>query len=227
MADTTCPSWCRGEHEAGEPHDGAIGLARVGDGALITYPGRAANYGEEEARPQACTAEEARELAAALLRNAEIAENPSSPANTAATTVEHPGAEDLPWAEFLAILARHGHYRIVEDGLEYRKHEEQSSRRWLLTPSILRTELTKSGFRRQEDYPNSRFPVGCEDSLNEFLGALEEPYDHQYVIMIGIEFHSSPDGTNYRTGQFVNHGLGPSWVGPPGQWYAPPIDDDG
>jgi len=227
MTDAACPSWCRGDHEPGDPHDGAVGLARVGDGALITYPGRAEDYGAEEARPPACTAEEARELAAALLRNAETAENPSSPANTADSTVEHSGSADRPWIEFLAVLTRHGHYRIVDNGLEYRKREEQSTRLWLLTPSVLRTELIKSGFAGQEDYPNSHFPVGCWDSLNEFLGALEEPYDHRYVILVGVEFHSSPDGTNYRTGQFVNHGLGPTWVGPPGQWYAPPVEDDG
>lgn len=115
----------------------------------------------------------------------------------------------------------------MENGLEYRKTDEQSSRRWLLTPSILRTELTKDLFVTQADYSDSHLPIGCADSLNEFIGALEEPYEHRYVILVGLKVHSSLDGTNYRIGPFVNHGLGPSWVGPPGQWYASAEEDGG
>lgn len=101
------------------------------------------------------------------------------------------------WAQFLGELGRYGVYHPATGGVKFQQRGESGSRLFVISPSRLRDAFVKDiayhRLRGDRVDPVELLPQWFLDSLVEFIGSNEEPYDHRFVVLVGSQFQPSDD----------------------------------
>ncbi|MCL8026961.1 hypothetical protein [Nocardioides bruguierae] len=105
--------------------------------------------------------------------------------------------EGTLWAQFLGELGKYGMYRAAVGGLQFQQRGESGSRLFVISPTRLRDAFVRdiAYHRLRGDHvdPVERLPQWFLDGLFEFIGAIEEPYDHRFVVLVGLQFQPADE----------------------------------
>jgi hypothetical protein len=88
-------------------------------------------------------------------------------------------------------------------GFDFTSHHEQVSRRFEITPGQLRNAFVHDvayARLKGESVRVATLPQWFLDWVFEFIGSVQEPYDHDYVILAGCYLCPSPDGVSPDAG---------------------------
>lgn len=92
------------------------------------------------------------------------------------------------WRQLVGEISRLGEVRLVDGGIEFRARYEQAVRLFRVDPDGLRDELVRDlarGRISERRYPDHwSLPSWLLDDLFEFIGSIEEPYDHAEVEFV-------------------------------------------
>lgn len=100
------------------------------------------------------------------------------------------------WGQFVRAVATHGEIGLVDGGIEFRARHEQAVRTFRVDPDGLRDQLVRDlarGRLSDDRYPDHwRLPSWLLDDLFEFIGSIEEPYDHDEVELVNCQLRPVP-----------------------------------
>lgn len=103
------------------------------------------------------------------------------------------------WEEFFDLLSRYGSVDVeCTASIRFRQSNETQSRVLNVSPHALREAFVNdAAYRRlrgERVSPILRLPVWFVDEVVEFIGSVEEPYEHPFVVLVGLRLCESQDG---------------------------------